>query len=317
MPSDYYETLNLTKNATAEDIKKAYRKLARQYHPDRNPGDKGAAARFKDIQQAYDTLSDPEKKKLYDQYGPDYEQAARAAQAGFGGQGPFTFRWGSGGPQGGAEGVDPRMFQSIFEQMMGGAGAAGGAHPFEEMTGTGRRKRGRRGPVPQDVEQTLAVDFLTAARGGVRETTTLEGHTVSVRIPPGIEDGKILRLRGQGLHGGDLLVTIHVQPHAYFKREGQDLIVDLPLTISEAMLGTKVDVPTLAGTVALTIPAGTSSGQRLRIRGQGLPKPDGTRGDQYVQVKIAVPKHLDQDGKELIQEFARKHPYNPREHLRW
>jgi DnaJ-class molecular chaperone len=317
MASDYYDLLNVTRNASPEDIKRSYRKLARQYHPDRNPGDKTAAAKFKDIQQAYDTLSDPEKRKLYDQFGADYEQAARAAQAGgFGGQGPF--RWSTGGQGGTAEGIDPAMFQSIFEQMMGGGmGGAGAGHPFEEMAGAGRRKRGRRAPVPQDVEQTIAVDFLTAARGGSRETTTLDGKTVAVKIPPGIEDGKILRLRGQGVNGGDLLVTIHVQPHAYFKREQQDLVLDLPLSLSEAVLGAKVDVPTLEGTVSLTIPAGTSSGQRLRIRGQGLPKPDGIKGDQYVQVKIVVPKHLDQAGKEMMQEFARKHPYNPREGLKW
>jgi curved DNA-binding protein len=316
MPSDYYDLLNVAKGASQEDIKKSYRKLARQYHPDRNPGDKAAAAKFKDIQTAYDTLSEPEKRKLYDQYGPQYEQAQRAAQAGgFGGQGPFTYRYegGSGGPQG----VDPEMFQSIFEQMMGGGMRGGGGHPFEEVMGGGRRKRGRRGPAPQDVEQTITVDFLTAAKGGSRETTTLDGNTIAVKIPPGIEDGRIMRLRGQGLHGGDLLVTVHVQPHAYFKREGQDLVLEVPLSVSEAILGTKVDVPTLDGIVSLTIPAGTSSGQRLRVRGQGLPKPDGTRGDQYVQVKIVVPKHLDAAGKELIQKFAEKHPYNPREGMKW
>lgn len=318
MPTDYYDILGLAKTASADDIKKSYRKLARQFHPDRNPGDKAAAAKFKDIQQAYDTLSDAEKRKLYDQYGPDFEQAARAAQAGFGGggQGPFNFRWsgGQGGP-GGAEGMDPRMFQSIFEQMMSGAG--GGGAPFEEMMGGGRRKKGRRAPVPQDVEQTIAIDFLTAAKGGGRETTILDGNTITVKIPAGIEDGRIMRLRGMGVNGGDLLVTIHVQPHPYFKREQQDLVLEVPLTIGEAILGMKVDVPTLDGTVSLTIPAGTSSGQRLRIRGQGLPKGDGTRGDQYVQVKIIVPKHLDQAGKELIQEFAKKHPYHPRENLKW
>lgn len=299
MAKDYYDSLGVSRTASEGDIKSAYRKLARQYHPDRNPGDKAAAERFKEIQQAYDVLSDKKKKEQYDQFGPGFEQMG-------GGQGGFHYGT-SGGP-GGYQNIDPAAFQSIFEQMMGG----GFGGDFSTTgPGTGRKGRGRQRKVPQDVEQEIHVDFLTAAEGG-----SVDLGRIKVDIPAGFPDGKKLRVRGQGENGGDLYVIVHIRPHAYFQREGQNIVLDVPLTVAEAALGCKVDVPTLKGTVTITIPAGTSSGQRLRIRGMGLPGPSG-KGDQFCETKIVLPKQLNAKSKQLLEEFAKLEPQQPREQLGW
>jgi curved DNA-binding protein len=317
MAKDYYETLGVAKKATENEIKSAYRKLARQFHPDRNPGDKAAAERFKEIQTAYDVLSDKKKREQYDQFGPAFEQMGQGGPGG----GAGGFHW-TGGP-GGTKNIDPEMFQSIFEQMVGGGGGFSGfPGGFTTGASTGKRARGRGRraafeEMPQDVEQSIEIDFMTAAQGGTIELTR-PGQTerLSVDIPAGMGDGKKLRLRGQGVAGGDLYVIVHVRPHPYFHREGQDIILEVPLTVTEAGVGCKVDVPTLAGTVSLTIPGGASSGQRLRIRGLGLPSSAG-KGDQYCEVKIVLPKTLDAKGKELLQEFGKLHPLHPRTHLGW
>jgi DnaJ-class molecular chaperone len=321
MPRDYYEVLGVARNANEKDIKSAYRKLARQYHPDRNPGDKEAEGKFKEVQQAYDVLSDTKKREQYDRFGPGFEEMAGAPG---GGQGPFTFRWGGGGPGGGQFGDfdlgDLGGMGTIFEEVLKNAqaGARGGRQG---------RQRGRRPPTP-DVEPELhpiEVDFLTAARGGSVDLMLQspdglgERKQLTVHIPAGIADGTKLRLRGQGHEGSDLWVRIRVRPHPYFKREGQDIIVEVPISVEEAILGAKVDVPTIDGTITLTVPAGTSSGQRLRLRERGLPKPgkNDERGDQYVELKVVVPRSIDERSKELIQEFARLNPQHPRAGLHW
>lgn len=301
MPKDYYDALGVSRSASEGDIKSAYRKLARQFHPDRNPGDKAAAERFKEIQQAYDVLSDKKKKEQYDQFGPGFEQMG--AGGGYPGGGWST----SGGP-GEYQNIDPSAFQSIFEQMMGGGGFSGFSTTGQN---TGKKGRGRNRKVPQDVEQEISVDFLTAAKGG-----TVDLGRLKVDIPAGFADGKKLRVRGQGENGGDLFVIVHIQPHAYFKRDGQNIILDVPLTIREAGLGCKVDVPTLDGTVTITVPAGTSSGQRLRIRGMGLAGSQG-KGDQYCEIKIMIPKSIGAKGKQLLEDFAREEPLSPRSNLGW
>lgn len=317
MAKDYYEVLGVSKKASENEIKSAYRKLARQYHPDRNPGDKVAAERFKEIQTAYDVLSDKKKREQYDQFGADFEHVGQAGPGGPGG-----FHWTTGGP-GGAQNIDPEMFQSIFEQMMGGGGNFSGfPGGFSAATGSTKRNRGkgRRSAfteMPQDLEQDVHIDFMTAARGGRIELARPDqGEKLSVDIPAGMGDGKKLRLRGQGISGGDLYVIVHIKPHPFFRREGQDLILEVPLTVAEAGLGIKVDVPTLSGVVSLTIPSGTSSGQRLRIRGMGLPSAAG-KGDQYCEVKIVLPKLLDAKSKELLQEFGKLHTQQPRANLGW
>lgn len=308
MARDYYDVLGVSKSAAESEIKSAYRKLARQFHPDRNPGDKEAAAKFKEAQEAYDVLSDKEKRKQYDQFGHAAFSPGGGPSGSGTGPGGFHYSWGPGG----AEGMDPSAFQSIFEQMFGGGGS-----PFGEGgRGKGRRKRGSASP-PQDVQHEVELEFQTAARGGTIEVRTATGSTVSLKVPPGIEDGKILRVRGQGINGGDLLVQIRVLPHRFFQREGADLVVVLPLSLAEAVLGGKVDVPTLDGTITLTIPPGTSSGKRLRLREQGLPKPDGGKGDLYVEAKVMVPTGLDEESQKLFRKFAERNPQHPRADLRW
>ncbi|HMP59834.1 MAG TPA: J domain-containing protein [Gemmatales bacterium] len=310
MPRDYYEVLGVARSATADQIKAAYHKLAKKHHPDRNPGDKEAAAKFKEIQQAYDVIGDADKRKKYDQFGPAFEQMGAGGPGGGGpgsGQGPFHFRWGSGsGPE--VEGVDPSVMESLFEQMFGGAGGGGRA-------AGGRARGGRRGggfTPPQDVEHAVEIDFLMAARGGTVEILGPQGQRVSARIPSGIEDGQTLRLREQGVAGGDLKLKVRVRPHPQFRREGPDLIVRLPLTLGEAVLGGKVDVPTLDGVITLTVPPGTSSGKRLRLRGQGLPNPGGGKGDLFAEVQIVVPEKIKEESRELIREFMKQNPHDPR-----
>jgi DnaJ-class molecular chaperone len=295
MPRDYYEVLGVSRNASEADIKKSYRKLARQHHPDRNPGDKQAEARFKEVQEAYDVLSDKNKRTQYDRFG----------FAGPGGQGPFRAE---GGGPGNFEfqGVNPEDLASIFAAFGGGGGDLGSMF--------GQRGRGRRRTArpPESVEAEVAIPFLKAALGGT-VSLSVDGREIDVRVPAGVEEGKKLRLAGQGPGGGDLLVRIKVEPHPYFRREGKDVVLEVPVSISEAVLGAKVDVPTLDGThLTVKVPPGTSSGARLRLRGKGI-----AGGDQFIEIKIVVPKASDERSRELIEEFARLNPQNPRENAPW
>jgi DnaJ-class molecular chaperone len=327
---DYYEVLGVGRDASADEVKKAYRKLARKHHPDVNPGDKTAEVKFKEAQQAYDVLSDAEKRSLYDRYGKaGFEGMAAAGprsgatewasnQAGPG----FTFDFGDffgpGGPgMGAGAGADTDE-----------AHAGGGI--FEELLGRVRGGRGGRraaGPRPgRNLEAHLTIPFLTAVRGG---ETTIEldrdGHreALVVKIPPGIESGAKLRLRGQGEAGepgaprGDLTIVVEVEPHPYFTRVGRDLQVELPVTVGEAVLGARVDVPTLEGKKSLTIPPGSSCGQKLRLRGQGVPAAQGKpEGNLIVVLKIVVPKNVDEESRRFIREFEERNPLNPRASLR-
>ena len=307
MPRDYYETLGVKRDASEDEIKKAYRKLARQYHPDRNPGDKQAEAKFKEVQDAYEVLSDKTKRANYDRFGhagPD---------GGFGGRGGprgQTFHWGGGA--GGPQEIDPAEAAELFRNLFGGGGGEGMGGLGEIF---GRRGRGgtraRREPA-QEVESEVTVPFLTAALGGT-VALQLDGKELSVKIPAGIAEGQSLRLAGQAPGGGDLRLKIRVQPHPYFRREGNDIVLEVPLALSEAVLGAKVDVPTLDGTrLTVKIPPGSSSGSRLRLRGKGV-----KGGDQYIEIKVVVPAPKDDRSKQLIEEFARLNPQNPRSGLAW
>ncbi len=297
MPRDPYEVLGVARTASEDEIKKAYRKLARQFHPDRNPGDKQAETKFKEVQEAYDLLSDKTKRQQYDQFGFAGPQT---------GGGPGGFHW-----QGGqGQQVDPEDIASILRQF--GMGGMGGADA-EEIFGQRPRGRGRRPrPAPEPVEHEITVPFLTAAQGGVVQLS-VDGHQIDVKIPAGFEDGKKLRLGGQGVAGGDLILTIHVEPHPYFQREENNLILEVPITVAEAVLGGKVDVPTLDGTwVTVKVPPGTSTGNRLRLRGKGV-----AGGDQYLTFKIMAVPPANERSRELIEEFARLNPQNPRAGLGW
>jgi curved DNA-binding protein len=306
MAGDYYETLGVKRDASEDEIKKAYRKLARQYHPDRNPGDKQAEAKFKQVQDAYDVLSDKTKRANFDRFGTA-EPGAGGFGGGGGARGGQTFHWG-GGPGGNFTEMDPAAASEIFSQLFGGGGGA----DLGDILG-GRRGRGRaRRPEPApEVTSEVTIPLTTAALGGSVELN-VDGRQLSVKIPAGVEDGQSLRLKGQGPGGGNLRLLLRIEPHPFFRREGKNVVLEVPLSVSEAILGTKVDVPTLDGTrLTVTIPAGTSSGARLRLRGKGI-----AGGDQFIETKIVVPHAVDR-GKELIEEFAKLNPQNPRAGLPW
>lgn len=328
---DYYELLGVARNASADELKKAYRKLARKHHPDVNPDDKTAEAKFKEVQEAYDILSDPEKKALYDQYG----------KAGFQGAGPYgprsgasewIFREGAGGARpGGDSDFDFNVFfgGGPHGGMTEGEETAAGSGIFEDLLGRVRGGRARRGGGPQAAPESqadLTIPFLTAVLGGA---TTVElardggrREVLEVKIPPGSDNGNKLRLRGQGSPAiggrpaGDLLIRVTVEPHPYFRRDGRDLSVEVPVTVQEAIVGARVDVPTPHGHKTLPIPAGTSSGQRLRLKGQGVPA-HGSKpaGDLYVIPKVVVPRQVDDESRRLINEFAERNPIRPRDGL--
>jgi curved DNA-binding protein len=329
MAEDYYKILGVSRTASAEEIQKSYRKLAAKCHPDMNPDDTQAKTRFQELQKAYEVLGDPEKRKLYDQFGPGYEQMGgfRGGPTGAGGGGnPFegmdfeqVFRGGGGGQPFSFGGGD---LNDILKQFMGGgagAGAAGGG------AGGGGRRRRSQAAKGSDLEATAEIPFHSAILGGsVDLHLNRDGkmETVSVKIPPGVDSGKKIRLRGQGMPGangspGDLLVTLQVLPHPHFKRHGDNLELKLPVTLAEAALGAKVDVPTPAGMVSLKVPAGCSSGKRLRVKGQGVKKSDGTSGDLFVELHIKLPDHMDAASEELIRKLDSLHPLAPRAGLAW
>ncbi len=298
MPRDYYEVLGVPREASEADLKKAYRKLARQHHPDRNPGDKNAETRFKEVQEAYDVLSDKTKKAQYDRFG--FAGAGGGFGSGGGGGGGGGNPFGGGGPAGFDFGnIDPENLASIFEQ-------------FGGMGGGGRAGRRKRQAPPQEAEAEVSIPFLTAARGGT-VSLSIDGRHLDVKVPPGVEEGKKLRLSGQGPGGGDLLVKLRIDPHAYFRREGNNVLLEAPLSVGEAILGAKIDVPTLDGSqVTVKIPPGTSSGARLRLRGKGI-----AGGDQVVEIKIVVPKTIDERSQKLIEELNQLNPQSPRASLGW
>jgi curved DNA-binding protein len=317
---DYYEALGVARDATPEAIKKAYRAMARKYHPDVNPGDKTAEARFKEIQNAYDILSDQEKRARYDRYGTAAFEGMAAAGPRSGAS-DYTFRFGEPG----FETVDFSQFfgPTASRGAVGDEAEHGGAGIFEDLLGRMRGGRTGRARGGRDMEAHLTIPFLTAVRGG---ETTIEiergegkRETKVIPIPSGLESGKKLRIKGQGEIGGknapagDLFITITVEPHPYFQRDGRNLQVEVPINVSEAILGAKIEVPTLDGLKSLTVPAGSSSGRKLRLKGQGVPaaaaKP---AGDLLVILKLVVPKTVDEPSRRLIEEFSERNPYNPR-----
>jgi DnaJ-class molecular chaperone len=305
MPRDYYEVLGVKRDAADAEIKSAYRKLARKYHPDRNPGDKQAEENFKEVQSAYDVLSDKDKRTQYDRFGFAGENGP------FGGGAGGPFRWGGGaGPGGGVhvEGMDPET----LEELLRGSGLGGLGDIFGRATrGAGGRARRARAPEPEpESEHEVTIPFVTAAQGGPIDLS-INGQQGSVRIPAGVEDGQVIRVPAPG--GGRVRLKLRIEPHPYFKREGKDVILEVPLALPEAVLGTHVDVPTLGGErLTVKVPPGASSGARLRLRGRGI-----NGGDQLIEIKVVVPPAKDERSRELIEEFARLNPQGPRSGPPW
>jgi len=311
---DYYQILGVSRDATSEQIRKAFKKIARENHPDAKKDDPAAAELFKAAAEAYDVLGDDDKRKKYDQFGENWKHFKD-------GQSPFAGGAGGGGNpfrSGGPVDVDLR-------DLFGGQGAVDLEQIFGGMFGGGGRSRAPRARRGEDLTATIQVPFQTAALGGSYDLAfERDGkkEELSIKVPAGIEDGQTIRLGGQGQPGsqgglaGDLLLTVTVQNHPWFRREGRNVLVEAPVTLTEAALGTRIDVPTLSdGIVSLTLPAGTSSGAKLRLRGKGIASRSGGRGDQLVQIKIVMPKNLDDASKQLLNEFAEKNPQNPRQGL--
>jgi curved DNA-binding protein len=314
---DYYDALGVSRDATEEDIRRAYRKLARQYHPDVNK-EEGAEDRFKEISEAYEVLRDPEKRQAYDRFGENWKagQDVSGAQGFDGFEGFQGFGGGGGGPQDG--------FRDVHFDFGGAGGGGDFSDFFEGLFGGGPRRRGgarrpggggfdgfsTRG---SDAEAVLELSLEEAARGGKRRITLGDGRDYEVTIPAGVKDGQRIRLAGEGGGGvgggprGDLYLRVRLRPHPRFRVEGRDLYTDLPVTPPEAALGATVEVPTLEGTARVTVPPGSSCGRKLRLRGEGLGD-----GDLYATVKIEVPRKLSKKERELYEELAKVSSFDPR-----
>lgn len=296
MSRDPYETLGIKKEASAQEIRNAYRRLAKKLHPDLNPGDKQAEERFKEVSAAYDLLSDEDKRARYDRGEIDASGQERPRErfyrdfADVGGA-SYTGQPGGFSDFGGAE--------DILSELFGRSGAGRAGHAGRG----GFRMRG------SDVHYRLELDFLDAINGGKRTITLPDGSTLDVTIPPGVRDGQVLRLRGKGRPGigggepGDALIEIEVRPHPIFTRKGDDIHVELPIGLREAVLGGKISVPTPTGTVTMTVPKWSNTGTVLRLKGKGVPRADGHRGDQYVTLKIMLPPQPDPELERLIAQW--------------
>jgi curved DNA-binding protein len=320
---DYYAVLGVPRTASQAEIKKAFRKLARQHHPDRKPGDTAAERRFKEVNEANEVLGDPEKRKQYDELGANWEAISRARAAGGGAGGPFAGYGGTGGY--GAPGGNVRYefhttgdageFSDFFRVFFGEEGSVGttagsgprrGTRPtggpgFEEiLAGMGLGGRAAAGgaansarPAPRPAAEAHAEISLTEAFHGTTRLVEVEGKRLEITIPPGADSGTRIRLTGKGPGGGDLFVVVRQLPDARFTRRGADLERELPLTLEEALLGAAVRVETLKGSVLLTIPAGTQAGRTFRLTGQGMPRFRGTgQGDLYVKARVILPTNL-------------------------
>lgn len=287
MAADPYATLGVKKDATQADIQKAYRRLAKKSHPDLNPGDKAAEEQFKELSAAYDLLNDPEKRARFDRGEIDSSGTERPRQRyyrDFADQdGWSTYTSNSGF----ADFGDFSGGEDIISEIFGRAGGGG-------------RRRG------QDVRYHIDLAFLDAINGGRQSLVLPDGSTLEVNIPPGVRDGQILRLKGKGRPAagegqpGDALIEISVQPHPYFTRKGDDIYLDLPISLKEAVLGAKISVPTPGGTVTVTVPKWSSTGRLLRLKGRGVPRPDGVKGNQYITLKLVLPQKRDPELEKFV-----------------
>ncbi len=310
MAEDLYSVLGVAKTAKASGITKAYRKLAKKLHPDLNPGDAAAEEKFKEISHAYSILDDEDKRAKYDRGEIDASGQERPQQ-----QQQQYYREYAGGPEGAryhssAGYEDIGAFSDLFGDVFAREAAMGGAR--------GGRQYAMRG---QDAQYRLDISFLDAVNGAKQRITLPDGGTLDVTIPPGVSEGQMLRLKGKGMPGmgggppGDALVGISVKPHPVFKREGNDITVELPITFDEAVLGGKIEVPTITGRVSVTVPPGSNTGQTLRLKGRGV-KSKGSAGDQMVRLNVMLPETIDDDLKSFAEKWRKDHGYDPRRKLK-
>jgi len=306
---DYYSVLGVRRDASDKEIKQTYRRLARQHHPDVNPGDASAEQQFKEISEAYAVLSHPDSRKKYDRFGH------QAFASGF----DPSFASGRGFGQGQTNAKDFFGSRTSFDGL---------SSILEELWGGGRQRTQQTRVPGQDLEQTVDLSFEEAVRGTTAQVQIIrrEGaaERLQVKIPPGVDAGFKVRVAGKGESGrhsgapGDLYIVIRVRPHAYFTRQGSDILCEVPVTLAEVLLGAKIEVPTIDGKTTMTLPAGTQNGRQLRLRGKGVPAlHGGGRGDHYVTVQVVLPEKLDGRSRELLEEFAARNPLQPRAHMRW
>lgn len=320
---DPYEVLGVSRNATDTEIKRAYRKLAKQYHPDRNRGDKTAEAKFKEVQAAYDLLSDPEKRKLYDQFG---HVGVSGGPGGGWRSGPGTgqrvYTWKSGG----GPDIPIEDLEDLFSIFGGSFGGGRTGSIFEHFARQAGTRHSEQRPSAEHIEHPVNLTFDQAAHGTTVNLQLTDPHggpprTISVKVPPGVRDGQRIRIRRRSTAGDwprELYIVCKVQPHPYFRRVDNDIYLELPLTITEAALGTKVEIPTLEGKTVLTVPPGTPSGAKLRLKDRGI-KPAGNkpRGHQYAVVRIVPPKNPTPRQRELLEQLRAAGEDSPRKGLGW
>lgn len=296
MTDDPYQILGVPRTASEAELRTAYRKLAKQFHPDLNPGKPEAAERFKRINAAWDLLSDKDKRARFDRGEIDAEGNARGPER------PF-YRDYAEAPGAGARGAHRYQAEGMSAEELEAF--------LAQAFGRGARGRDRRG---EDMQYTLTISFLDAVNGVTRRITLPDGRTLDVRIPAGTEDGHVLRLRGQGAPGigkgaaGDALIEVAVAPHRFFRREGHDIVITLPVTLKEAVLGASVEVPTIGGPVRLSIPPGSGRGTRLRLRGRGV----GGHGHQFVDLDVVIPPGAEPALAAFLRDWTPEHPFDPR-----
>ncbi len=324
---NYYQVLGVSQEASIEEIKRIYRKLARQYHPDLNPGDKAAEEKFKDISEAYNILSDPDNRAQYDEYSQFWNQKGFQGRK----KSPFSAfnSWNNRSDNGRSSGeavdfADYPDFNTFVDQLLGRrreVRTVTNPSPRAEANDPYRnpRKKAVYKPIPReerrDIEARLTLPLEKAYTGGTERIRLEDGRSLEVNLPPAMVPNQRIRLRNQGIGGGDLFLKINVSPHRFFQLEGSNLYCQVPVTPAEAVLGGGITVPTLDGWVKMKIPAGVTSGQRLRLANKGYPTENGERGDQLVEIKVVIPKTTSPQERELYEKLRQIETFKPRQDL--